>query len=297
MNKNAQIFTEPLFRIRYWSPVDEREWAEIVYKFDFEFPIRSASVRATIIYHPPDAKGELLVAKNPSGPWSLVCREDTLNRFPISEFVRGSRTICLKARIKGRNDGEGSFLAQFLRTSEDPGHLDLRDTKVFELRVSAVEIPFVRLEASINGGESWRAVSHEADGRFRLENHFKKAGEYTVRWRAWVDGDLPVEAEQTVWMTSSGCSLKFKLEEQTNSANRPVRISCWVSAKSPGVWNEVVEFGDDTPAQRLEIRGDQAVPVEHPYKEPGSYPVWVKLRDEIGRMVAGGPLTIVVRPD
>ena len=216
-----------------------------------------------------------------------------MNRFPISEFVRGSRTICLKARIKGRNDGEGSFLAQFLRTSEIPGHLDLRDTNVFELRASAEEFPFVRLEASVDGGESWWAVSFEDDGRFRLENRFKKAGEYTVRLRAHVDGDLSGRSEQD----GLDDLLRLFAQVQARGADKPCESgpSGFPGGSPPsppasGTGRSTSATG--LPSQRLEIHGDETVSVEHPYKA-------ARLLPESGRnsgtrraaWSAGGPLT------
>jgi hypothetical protein len=57
--------------------------------------------------------------------------------------------------MKGRDDGDQSSLDQFMRTSMDPGYLDLHDRFLFELRVSPHEIPSLALEVDYDDGANW----------------------------------------------------------------------------------------------------------------------------------------------
>ena len=48
MTRNARIWEETRFGIRYWGPIDDRSEFAVVYRFPFDFPVRSASLFASL---------------------------------------------------------------------------------------------------------------------------------------------------------------------------------------------------------------------------------------------------------
>jgi hypothetical protein len=99
----------------------------------------------------------------------------------ISEQVRGRRTIYVRARMKGRDDGQDSALAQFLRTSTLPdGHINLKSPYVFEPRAYEREVPIVTGSVWFNDGWS-RRLWIDTDGIFWLDRVFHQPGDYLCR--------------------------------------------------------------------------------------------------------------------
>jgi hypothetical protein len=130
--RNAHIWEEERHGIRYWGPDDDRQPFEVVYRIPCGFPVHSAVLYASLTLAVADATGVLEVSSDPRKGWAEVTRGWTI--FPsggpvdISHLVRGASTIYVRARMKGRDDGQGRAMAQFLRTSTLPdGHITTRD--------------------------------------------------------------------------------------------------------------------------------------------------------------------------
>jgi hypothetical protein len=155
-----------------------------VYKFPLPFRIGSASLYASMNTHGPDARGILEVATDPQRGWTRVAEGITTcpggGPMDISDLVRGARTIYVRARMKGRDDGKDSATAQFLRTSTMPdGHLDMMSPYVFELRAYDQVVPILTGTVEFNDGRSRLWI--DSDGVFWLDRVFDKLGAYEGR--------------------------------------------------------------------------------------------------------------------
>ncbi len=189
LTRNAHYWLEKRHAIRYWGPIDPREPFEVVYKFAFNFPVRSASLFASINLCAEDSSGVLEVSSDRGSTWKEVVPESGTRRFgapvDISQHVNGARLIYVRARLKGRDDGQDSALAQFLRTATQPdGHFRMRSPHVFELRVYDVEVPI--LTGTVEFDDGWDKALRFYDGVFWVDRTFDKPGEYwaTITVRA-----------------------------------------------------------------------------------------------------------------
>jgi hypothetical protein len=168
----------------------------------------SAFLHAGLSLGHPDSRCTLQVTSNPEQGWTTIYENDTTNPYrgplSISQWVRGRRTIYVKARLSGRDDGHESCLAQFLRTLIDPGHLQLHDRFVFELRVSPRELPL--LKVAMNYDESgWGTIPVDSNGTFLLMRSFARAGLHRDGMRALVNDVVRVLETRLVWVTTPGC--------------------------------------------------------------------------------------------
>src|SRR5262249_31128576 len=144
--------------ICYWGPIDDREVYHVVYRFDCSFPIRAASLYASLALAEAEARGILEVETDLRRGWREVGRGTIKypegGQIDISQAVAGSRVIYVRARMTGRDDGKDSAMAQFLRTSILPdGHLESKSSHVFELRVFDREVPI--LTGSVRFSDGW----------------------------------------------------------------------------------------------------------------------------------------------
>jgi hypothetical protein len=137
-----------------------------------------------------DATGVLEVSSDPRKGWAEVTRGWTI--FPsggpveISHLVREASTIYVRARMKGRDDGQGSAMAQFLRTSTLPvGHLTTKSPYVFELVAHEQDVPILTGKVRFDDGEVY-SLRIETDGIFWLDRVLDKPVEYrgTIEVRA-----------------------------------------------------------------------------------------------------------------
>jgi hypothetical protein len=123
---NAQIFTESFgLHATYWEPVTNNIPAEVTYKFDFPFSIRTASLSAAInIFFPYDQNAYSNVDVSPDGTnWTNIIAIDFAHQplnfnGDISTIVAGSDTIFVRDTFTGINYGTFSS-SQFLRTHDD----------------------------------------------------------------------------------------------------------------------------------------------------------------------------------
>ena len=88
--------------------------------------------------------------------------------------------------MKGRDDHDGSAMAQFLRTLTIPdGHIGLKSLYVFDLRVYDRDVPIMTATVRFNDGWS-RQLWIDPDGLIEVERDFEKPGDYlgTIEVRA-----------------------------------------------------------------------------------------------------------------
>ncbi len=101
LTRNARIWSEKRHGIRYWGPIDDRKDFEVVYKFALAFPVRSASLYASLSLDAADASGVLEVSTDRDRAWKAVIHGSTIWPYAapvnISEWVRGARTILVRA--------------------------------------------------------------------------------------------------------------------------------------------------------------------------------------------------------
>ena len=80
--------------------------------------------------------------------------------------------------MKGRDDHDGSAMAQFLRTSTIPdGHIGFKSLYVFDLRVYDRDVPVTTGNVRFNDGCRQR-LWIDPDGLFEVERDFERAGQY-----------------------------------------------------------------------------------------------------------------------
>ena len=92
LTRNARIWSENRHGIRYWGPIDDRKDFEVVYKFALAFPVRSASLYASLSLDAADASGVLEVSTDRDRAWKAVIHGSTIWPYAapvdISEWVR-----------------------------------------------------------------------------------------------------------------------------------------------------------------------------------------------------------------
>jgi serine/threonine protein kinase len=291
LRQNAKIWDEPRHQMYYWGPEDDSKPFEVIYRFgDFGFPIRSAFLHAGILLEHPDSRGELQVTSDPAQGWFPVCGDDTTNPciglLSISKWVRGETMIYVKARLQGRDDGEESSLAQFLRTSVRPGDIRFHDRDVFELRVSPHEIPSLKLSVSYDE-TGWDLVPVESDGTFSLERLFTSAGPHRIGLRATVEDILPGTTEwRRIWVTTPGCDIETQPSGHEVKPGGLYRAEYRLKADLGTIWKGSIDYGDDSGEQVISPRPDGSFSIEHRYLRPGRHRIWIAFSDSQGRVAA-----------
>ena len=101
LTRNARIWRETRHGILYWGPIDDRKDFEVVYKFALAFPIRSASLHASLNVAAADASGVLEVSIDRDRTWREVIHGNTTwphgAPLDVSNWVPGARTIFVRA--------------------------------------------------------------------------------------------------------------------------------------------------------------------------------------------------------
>jgi serine/threonine-protein kinase len=287
LTRNARIHPEPGIPIRYWRPIDPNDWAEVVYQFDLDRPVQSAFLRASLGLYALDSECELLVTTDPAEPWALVASSksdrDFAHHFQISPWVCGARTIYVKARFKGRDDGAGSSLVQFLRSSTRDGDFPLHGRNVFELRVSAQPIPFVRVEARYGDETAWTPIDLDEIGMFHLRHRFEQARRQIVSVRARVEDSPPVSKSLRVFVVSPGCKATIDPARSTTRTGQMYAANVRVEEPPGGSWRAVADYGDGTAEEEFPPRSDGSFPMRHVYRRAGLFRNFVVLSDPQGR--------------
>jgi len=299
LTKNARCWTEPDHDITYWGPIDDGEWFEVVYRFPFEFPVRAASLHASVNLAEAGAAGFLHVSTDPREGWTEVARQSTLfpggGPFDVSEIVRGARQIYVRARMKGRDDHDGSCMAQFLRTSTAPdGHRDCKSPYVFELRAFDREVPILTASLACSDGGS-RRLWVGLDGEFSVDHVFDKPGQNTCTITARA-GKLEASKSFDLWINSRGWRPVIDPNPLRIHLGETYRAEGKLSGAGSGPWSGVVDYADGSGKQALTVTPDGRVRLEHRYRTTGKHLLRVTIRDDAGDTVTDRPTCIVVPP-
>jgi len=299
LTKNARVWIEPYHEIAYWGPKRDGEWFDVVYRFPFDFPVRAASLYASLNLAEAGAAGFLHVSTDPRQGWAEVARQSTLCRgggaLDISEIVRGARQIYVRARMNGRDDHAGSSMAQFLRTSTAPdGHLDIKSPYVFELRAFDRELPIVTASFECSDGAS-RRLWVSLDGEFSVDHVFDKAGHNTCTITARA-GRREASKSFDLWINSRGWRPVIDPNPRRIHLGETYRAEGKLSGAGAGPWSGVVDYADGSSEQALPVTPDGRVRLEHRYRTTGKHLLRVTISDEAGDTVTDRPTCIVVPP-
>ncbi len=291
---NARIWEEPHYGVRYWGPIDHTEWFEVVYKLDVGFPIGAASLLATLNLCEPDSQGILDVSVDPRHGWITLAKLSLESlgdqRIDVSEIVRGSSLVYVRARMKGRDDRDGSALVQFLRTSTlADGHLDLKTPHVFELRAYDRAVPIATAAVQFNGCRSEQLWISE-DGSFDVKRKFSEPGKYTGTITALAAKIPSLSRTFEVWVNSSGWDLDVSPTRNQFGDGEPFQAHGRLVAVGLGRLSGAVDFGDGSGEQELAVEPDGSFRLHHLYRAPSKYFPRVTIRDEAGHMATGYPI-------
>jgi hypothetical protein len=294
--RNARIWEESKHAVRYWGPVDASEWFEVVYRFDMDFPVIAASLCASVDLNGADSSGFLEVSS--AGPdWVPVVVEQW--NFPggglidISRITRGARQVLVRARMKGRDDNEGSCLAQFLRTSTLPdGHANLKTPYVFELKAYDREVPIVTGTARFSDG--WlHPLWISEDGTYELERRFFSPGKCVGTISVRAGRIAPISKSFALWINTPGWNVQINpMASQIQEMDR-YQADGRLVADSAGLLPGIVDYGDGSSEQVLVMKPDAGFRLDHDYRTAGRFRVRVTIRDGAGHMATALPICVV----
>jgi serine/threonine protein kinase len=298
LTTNAKLWTELAHDVAYWGPIDDSDWFEVVYKIPFDFPVRAASIYASLCLIEHTANGYLEVSTDPRQGWTTVARGNTSGvgggPFDISEAIRGGRNIYVRARMKGRDDQNGSSMAQYMRTSTSPdGHVDLKNRRVFELRASDRDYPIVTASVRWNDGSQSR-LWVRPDGEFDVDRTFEKPGHYFCTVTACAGKLEPVSETFDVWINSRGSQLAIDPTPRRIRAGEIYHANGTLRGLNAGPWSGVVDYDDGSGEHALDVLPGGKIILEHRYMLAGKHVLRVTLENQAGEMVTERPTCIVL---
>ena len=300
LKKNAKLWRETAHNIVYWGPIDDSKWFEVVYKIPFNFAVRAASLYASLHLAEPGAEGFLEVSSDPPRGWSKVTEGNTVcpggGPYDISKIIRGARQIYVRARMKGRDDLDGSSMAQYLRTSTMPdGHVDLKSPHVFELRAFDRDVQIVT--ATIKWEDGWLGrLWVGPDGEFSVDRDFDKPGHYKITLTAFTGNLEPVTAISDFWINSKGLRLAINPTPLRIQVGDTYLANGTLNGSNAGPWSGVVDYDDGSGEQELAVMHDGRFKLEHRYATAGKYLLRVTIKNQAGEMVTDRPTCIVSAP-
>ena len=297
LTRNAKLWSEEAHNILYWGPSDDSDWFEVVYKIPFDFSVRAASLYASVEPVEIGAVGFLEVSTDPRHGWTHVAEGRTVcpvgGPYDISEIIRGARQIYVRARMKGRDDRDGSSMAQYLRTSTMPdGHVDLKSPHVFELRAFDRDVPIVT--ASIEWEDGWQGrLWVGPDGEFSVDRDFDKPGHHAITLTACAGSLEPVSEVSHFWINSTGLRLAINPTPLKIQVGERYLAKGTLNESNAGPWSGVVDYDDGSGEQALDVPPDGRFTLEHRYATVRKYLLRVTLKNQAGEMVTDRPTCIV----
>jgi hypothetical protein len=295
LTRNAKIWTEDLHQIRYWGPIEDKEWFEVVYKFPFDFTVQAASLYASLNLVDGDARGFLEISTDRRQEWIELGHKPTLNPrgapIDISASVRGARVIYVRARMKGRDDGQGSCMAQFLRTSFREDGMAYKKPYVFHLRAYDREVPILTAEATFSDGGS-QSLWIENDGMFPIQRDFSKAGLYTITITVHAGALPPASKSYQIAVNTKGYDLTVTRHETVVRQGKRYQASGRLS-DARGAPQGEVDYGDGGVPEQLLCAPDGTFHLDHLYRAPGKYFLRVTIHDSAGRWTTAIPTCVV----
>jgi serine/threonine protein kinase len=298
LTRNAHVWEEPDHEIAYWGPSDDSKWFEVVYRFPFSFPVRAASLYASVDLAEAGAAGFLEVSTDPGHGWTEVARQSTVRPvggpFDISARVLGARQIYVRGRMKGRDDHAGSCMAQFLRTSTAPdGHLENKSPYVFELLAFDRAVPLVTASLVCSDGD-FRRLWVGTDGEFSIDRVFTKAGRKTYLISARAGHGEAVARSFDLWVNTQGWALTLVTPESRILERETYRAAGQLSGAGPGPWSGAVDYADGSGAQPVPIGLEGRFRLEHRFRTTGKHIIRVTFVDAAGGSVTNRATCIVV---
>jgi hypothetical protein len=136
--KNAAVQTERWEpKIRYWAPVDDNTWAEVVYRYELPFKIHAASLKGYMLFatdFDPYATGSLQVSAD-GKTWHTVKHDN--QAVDVSAILSGSTTSYIRARMIGSRHyaANNIWFSQFCRT--DGRQPETQAPHIYEFRAAA----------------------------------------------------------------------------------------------------------------------------------------------------------------
>jgi hypothetical protein len=132
---NARIYREPFGAVTYWAPIQQREWAEVVYRLDAPFPVAAVvldrfRVDAWNLHNdvPFDREAAVHLEISPDGEtWTEVMSSTPAGgrreNGSFAAAVRDARRVFFRARLYETNSWNRNQVhrAQFLRSEPDRG--------------------------------------------------------------------------------------------------------------------------------------------------------------------------------
>lgn len=117
-------------RVRYWGPTKTGQEGTLVYRYEFDSAIVTASVKGNLLTNSPTDKVSLEVSADDREYHLLtkVRQHPSLDppygvtRFDLSEYVRGKKSVYLRVKLTGTQLNTSITTAQFLRTAIDQIH-------------------------------------------------------------------------------------------------------------------------------------------------------------------------------
>jgi hypothetical protein len=180
-----------------------------------------------------------------------------------------------------------------MRTSIGPGHLDLKDRFVFELRASPNTVPSLTVAVDYDDEDRWFPVPIDQDGMFSLIKPLQIAGLHRVRLRAFVDGGCCAQTSRRIWVTTPGCDIVTEPPFREIKLGELYRAMSQLKADLGASWTGLVDYGDGTRELDVSPRPEGLLSLEHRYASPGNYRIWIALHDTAGRMAARAATCLV----
>jgi serine/threonine protein kinase len=288
LTKNARIWTEVRHDVKYWGPIDDTKPFQVAYQFRFDFPVKSASLYGSIHKVDTEAQAILEVSTGSDGPWFKVAEGMTLRPHgapvDISQFVSGSREIYVRARLKGRDDGQDSAMAQFLRTATNSGsNLEINSPRVFDLIAFDREVPMIA--ARLNFSDGWyQSVWIGSDGFFDINRIFDRPGLYTgtVAAEAMSIGKRTKSFE--LWINSPKGKIDVSDRESIIEPQQPYAVCGVLTGGGIGPWEGEVDYGDGSGRQSLPVAANATFQLDHQYQSLGTYHPRITIKNQAGDM-------------
>ena len=251
-------------------------------------PQSRVTLLATLNLSEPDSQGILETSIDPGRGWTRLSEGKSHglgdDRVDVSEIVRGSSTVYVRAQMRGRDDHDSSAMAQFLRTSTlSDGRLELKTPHVFELRTYDRAIPIVTATLRFNDGWS-RQLWIRDDGTFELVRKFGEPGRHTGTITATAAKIPSLSRTFDMWVNSTGWVVNVVPTLKQFQNGEPFRANGRLVAVGPAHLSGMVDYVDGSGERELIVGLDGSFVLHHLYRTAGKYFPRVTIKDKAGHM-------------
>ena len=139
--KNARVFQESGYPVKYWGPAKENIEAEVTYRYELDFDIKGAFLTANI--HDNNDGYTIIEASTDGVLWSTVASgniQEQINPFNLHDILSDSNVMYIRCRMKSSyvKDIINMSGSQFLRTTDNP---NLQQPFVYSFYATSVPEP------------------------------------------------------------------------------------------------------------------------------------------------------------